>query len=160
VVADHLYPPDAVSALEDERQRRFLTEVGLPAEDMLFLATPTLVRPAAGREFLKIGETDEDDWFAVDTATGEVVSLLVPHERIQHVNASPTAFGASLAEFGARFPYGGTDSDLNEREDLAGHLARALLRIDPTALTDGTVLDRPFWEDIIADIWVGDYSEG
>jgi hypothetical protein len=34
----------------------------------------------------------------------------------------------------------------------------ALLRIDPTALTDGTVEDRPYWEDVIADIWVGDYS--
>lgn len=158
-MTNHRYPSESVAAVKDDRQRRFLIETGLPEEDMLFQATPTMLRSAAGREFLKIGEADEDDWFCVDVATGEVVSLLPLRERVQHINASPEAFGASLAEFESRFPYGGTDSDLNEREDLAGHLARALLRIDPTALTDGTVVDRPFWEDIIADIWVGDYSE-
>jgi hypothetical protein len=32
-VDDHRCPPDSVAALTDERQRRFLTEVGLPVED-------------------------------------------------------------------------------------------------------------------------------
>lgn len=155
------YSPSSVSALRDERHRAYLTEVGLPRDHLLFDPTETVRRSVAGRDLLKIGQGSEDDWFCVDEASGEVVSLLTEFGKVQHVNASPEAFGQCLAEFAARYPFGDQESYLNEREDLARHFAQAMNRVDPSAAPDPAddATEQVYWLDIIDDIEIGDYAE-
>jgi hypothetical protein len=160
VAARHLYPAASVAALRDERHRSYLTEVGLPVGHLLFDPTGTIRRQAAGRELLKIGNGSPEDWFCVDVSSGEVVSLRLEHDTVQHVNNSPEAFGHSLDEFTARHPFGDQESHLNERGDLARHFALAMNRVDPSAAPDPADDDdaQTYWLDVIDDIEIGDFA--
>ncbi|MBZ3902852.1 MULTISPECIES: SUKH-4 family immunity protein [Streptomyces] len=154
----HSYAPEAVSPVRDATARRFLTEVGLPEEHLLFAATDPAVRsvPAGGseRKLLKIGQGGDHDEFCIDIESGEIVSLSTEDASIWHVNESVTAFHECLEEFSSRFPAGDEDTEPEEWEELSSRFEQALLHIDGTALRE----DPGFWYSLLHDVAIGDYA--
>lgn len=155
----HVYSPDSLSSLHDVAARRFLTEVGLPDDHLLFAATEPVVRTVrvddSERHLLKLGQGGDYDEYCVDLQSGEIVSLNTEDSTVWHVNTSPSAFLSCLEEFAARFPYGDEETELEEREEMASRLAEALTEIDGTALRE----DLGFWHTVLGDVAIGDYVD-
>jgi hypothetical protein len=153
------YDAAALEPLRHQDARRFLQDVGLPREHLLFAFAEPGVRTVAvngsERRLLKIGEGGDVEEFCVDVESGEVVVLNTADSSVWHVNAAPDTFAASLEEFTSRFPYGDQETDLPEREALAQALGRALVEIDGTALRE----DPGYWHTILGDVAIGDYVD-
>ncbi|WP_285101058.1 SUKH-4 family immunity protein [Promicromonospora sp. MEB111] len=153
------YSKQALADLRNEPAKRFLSEVGLPAEDLLFgFAEPTTRRVEANggaRTIIRVGEGGDGADFCADVVSGEVVFLNLADNSVWHVSASPEQFLACLEEFARRYPFGSIEGELEEREVLAEALKEALLAIDSTVFDD----DPGYWFTILNDVAIGDYAE-
>lgn len=161
VTSLHRYAAGAVSPIRNPAARRFLTEVGLPREHVLFApGDPALVTGEDRGDEVRlvvIGEACDrwamDDAYCVEVTRGRVVLLDATYGEVTHVNASPAAFLACLQEFAAGLPYGTVDSELEELDNEARRLADALAAIDESALSEDS-----FWLTVANDVGVGEYT--
>jgi hypothetical protein len=153
------YTNQTLQGLRSEPARRYLSDVGLPAENLLFgFAEPVSRRVETDegeRNFVRVGDGGYQEEFCVDVDTGEIVSINLADFSIWHVSESPEKFHRCLEEFMTRFPYGDEESDLEDREAMAEGLRAALAAIDATAFDE----DPGFWFTILGDIALGDYRD-
>ncbi|MFZ4154161.1 SUKH-4 family immunity protein [Streptomyces pseudogriseolus] len=153
------YAIQSLEGLRNDPARRFLSDVGLPAENLLFGFAQPLARQVkedgGERKFIRVGEGGDDEEFCVDVETGEVVCVNLADSSVWHVSESPEKFLACLEEFMSRYPYGGSDSELEDREVMANALKEALFAIDATAFDE----DPGYWYTILGDVAIGDYSD-
>ncbi|MGC9538742.1 SUKH-4 family immunity protein [Streptomyces sp. UG1] len=157
----HRYEAGAVSPIRNMAVRRFLTEVGLPREHMLFAPDDPALVTAENHGFeirLVVVGAARDRWyldepFCVEVKRGRVVLLHGMDGEVLHVNASPAAFLACLQEFAAGLPYGTVDTDPEELDDAAQRLRDALAAIDYSAFSQDS-----FWADVVYAVGVGDYT--
>lgn len=158
----HRYEADALSSIRNTAARRFLAEIGLPREHVLF--APEDPTPVTGDDrgfelrLVVVGAAGDrwaldGDVYCVEVDYGGVVLLAGMRREVVHVNVSPAAFLACLQEFAAGFPYGTVDSELEELDRRARQLGDALAAIDYSALSDDA-----FWFDVANDVRVGEYA--
>ncbi|NJQ04591.1 SUKH-4 family immunity protein [Streptomyces lonarensis] len=153
------YAIQSLKGLRNDPARRFLGDVGLPADNLLFGFAEPIARQVEAygseREFIRVGESGDDEEFCVDIDTGEVVCINLADASVWHVSESPEKFLACLEEFTSRYPYGESASELEDREVMANTLKEALLAIDATVFDE----DPGYWYTILGDVAIGDYSE-
>lgn len=163
VTSLHRYEASAVSPIRNTAVRRFLTDVGLPRDHVLFTPGDPHLVTAEHRGFevrLVVVGAARDRWglenaYCVEVKRGRVVLLDGLHGEVVHVNASPEPFLACLQEFAAGFPYGTVDSEPEELDDEAQRLKEALAAIDHSAFSQDS-----FWLDVVYAVGVGDYMAG
>jgi hypothetical protein len=161
VTSLHRYEAGAVSPIRNLAVRRFLTEVGLPREHVLFAPDDPALVTAENHGFevrlVVVGAARDrvylDEPFCVEVKRGRVVLLDGLHDEVIHVNAHPAAFLACLQEFAAGLPYGTVDTEPQVHDAEAQRLRDALAAIDYSAFSQDS-----FWVDVVYAVGVGDYT--
>lgn len=156
----------AEAAVPHEPMRRFLVEVGVPVEMMLFAVEERFLRPAvtvaqlateepdwwdaetvSGHEdAIALGEEPNGGWFVVDPRTGQVD--LIGDGGAESQSSSLAIFVYCLAYFEKHRRLDGVTLDRVEPFDTAAEAGYELLRhfsqVDPAAFEG---IDAPSWAD-------------
>ncbi|WP_329430528.1 SUKH-4 family immunity protein [Streptosporangium sp. NBC_01495] len=114
----------------------------------------TLIETMDQRELTCFGDLGSWQLICLDPASGEVVEVSkLPDIQPRLLNSSLDQFSETVRLVIERFPFYGSDSELEERESVAGELLEEIRNIDERALVqDG------FWATFIDDLKIGDYS--